>query len=398
MITLKVCKGLQKFQMFTCTFVAIGLMLLMGTSAVAVKIKIPSALETKCQQDLALRLKLKIEDIKVIDAKVKMWSDAALGMPELDKVYTQVLTPGWRVILEAKRTSYLYTASDKTIKFGGPLALWDSSMLYLQSVKDEPNMNGDLYQCSLTGTNNSLLISGVSAYYPQAKGKVLVTRRTSRSGFELVSVNAGKKDEKPQMLYSAFDIGAGAFNETQDNWAAFARPSIGSGWNIAVAKIRDEKAVKLPLPADVKPQKIAWSGDMVMIQVGKDKGSIFYEINPKSATPEWKAINSYRFPGAMDFVLSKSDSLEIEQVGTKEKPKVEIATVWFTGDRNLLATIPGLTMRGNELFGGYAFIWGEQNGKTAAFSVRISTGAITPGFSGDCQNMKIFNYPPVFVP
>ncbi len=375
------------------------LCMLIGTRVIAEEVKTNPVIVSQCQQDLLLKqLKLKTGEVKVVDVKAVTWPDAALGMPESGKLYAQVLTPGWRIVLEVKNSHYLYTASDKVFKFGGPLALWNSSILYLLPVMDEPNMNGDLYQCSMTGINNSLLVSGVSAYYPQAKGTILITRRTSRSGFEMVSVNAGKHDKKPQTLYSAFDIGAGAFNESQDSWAAFARPGIGTGWNIAVAKIGDEKAVTLPLPADVKPQKIAWAGEMVMIQVGKDKGTIYYEINPKAATPEWKAINSYRFPGAMDFVLNKSESLEIEQVGTKEKPKVEIATVWFTGDRKLVATIPGLSMRGNELFGGYAFIWGEQDDKTVAFSVRISTGAITPGFSGNCQDMKVFNYPPVSVP
>ena len=109
---------------------------------------------SKCRTDLANRLKLQEKEIKLADAKTVIWPDAALGMPEIGKVYAQVETPGQQLILEARDRLYLYTTSDKVCRYGGPLPIWSYSMLYLQPVSNEANLNGDLYQCSLLGTNS----------------------------------------------------------------------------------------------------------------------------------------------------------------------------------------------------------------------------------------------------
>ena len=191
-----------------------------GSAAVIADGKADTAIVAKCRQDLAQRIKAPVEDVTLIDAQATVWPNAALGLPEPDKLYAQMLTPGWRLVLEARGTRYLYTASDRVCRFGGPLALWNYSMLYLQPVPDEPNLNGDLYQCSLIGTNHMRLVSGVDAYYPQANGVILFTRRTSRSGCDLFSVTAGKEN-KAQRLYGAFSLGEAALNEAQDAWAAF---------------------------------------------------------------------------------------------------------------------------------------------------------------------------------
>lgn len=390
-------------QLFQCaamlTFIVIGGMSVVTRASAAdpAKGKADAIIVANCQKDLAQRLKLTVADIAVIDVQAKVWSDAALGMPAPEQLYAQVLTPGWRIVLEARSTRYLYTASDRVFRFGGLLSLWDASMLYVQPVPNEPNLNGDLYQCSLTGTNHVRLVSGVEAYYPQAKGMILFTRRTSRSGYDLLSVKAGK-DEKVHRLYGAFYIGGAALNEVQDTWAAFVRPDMGAIWKVAVAHVGQEKPIMLPFPDDVQPERIAWSGEQVMILVSKDNRTVCFETTPTAAAPAWKVLDITRFPGALDYVLSKSESLEIEQIGTAEKPSVEITRVWFTGDRNAVATISGLTLRGYELLAGYAFIWGEQNGQAAAYTVRIATGEVTPGFHGVCQEIQPFKYPPLTRP
>ncbi len=369
-----------------------------GAAAPATE-KANAVVVTKCQQDLAQRLNIPVKDIAVIDAEAKVWPDAALGMPEPGKVYAQVQTPGWRIVLEARQIRYLYTASDHGCKFGGPLSLWDYSMLYVLPVPQEPNLNGDLYQCSLVGTNHLRLVSGVDSYYPQAKGVVLFTRRTSRSGFELLSIKAGAGKEA-QRLHSAFSIGAAALNEAQDTWAAFVRPGLGNGWKVVVARIGQDDVVTLPLPDDAQqPQRIVWSGERLMIQVGTAKGTACFATTPAKAAPEWHAVDHVQFQEAQGYRLNKSEWLEITQTGTEKKPCVEVSRVWFTGDRNDVATINGLTLRGHELLNaGYAFIWGEQHGQAAAYTVDISSGEVTPGFHGVCQDIKPFTYPPSTTP
>jgi hypothetical protein len=127
----------------------------------------------ECKADLAKRLKLQPQDISLANAEPIVWSDAALGMPEIDKMYAQVKTPGHKMILKARNRLYLYATSDKVYRYGGPLRVWSYSMLYLKPIPNEPNLNFDLYQCSLLGTNNFRVASGVTDYYPQGKGTII---------------------------------------------------------------------------------------------------------------------------------------------------------------------------------------------------------------------------------
>jgi len=384
------CRNAVRFAKILFAF--FGLLVLGATAVHAAD----TAMVVKCKADLAQRLKLPAKEIALIVAQPTVWPNAALGMPEADKMYAQVQTPGYTIVLEAKNNRYLYTASAKAFRYGGPAALWSHSMLYLQAVPDEPDLNGDLYQCSLIGTNHRLLISGVSEFYPQANGKVIAKRRTSRSGHALLLVDAAQPG-KEQKLLEAFDFGEAALNG--DEWAGFVRPGLGAIWNVTVAHPGQEGKLALPLPEGARPQRIAWVDDRLMILVTIGEKSVYYETTPHAAEPAWKAVDGFSFPGVLDFVLNKSQTLEIGQAPLETKPCVEIALVWFTGDRDVVARIDGLTLRGCELIGwGYAFIWGEQNGVPAAYSVQIRSGEVTPGFHGKCEGIKPFDFPPLAGP
>lgn len=362
----------------------------------------------RCKADLAQRCTLQTKEITVVETRATTWPDAALGMPEMDKMYAQVQTPGWKIILEARHAQYLYTASAKAIKYGGPVAIWSSSMLYIQPVPDEPNLNGDLYQCSLLGTNCRRLVSGVSAYYPQADGVVLFTRRTSRSSFDLLMINA-QTPEKTDKLYAAFAVGEAAMNAAQDTWAAYIRPGLGATWQIIVGRISQDNAKPqtLPLPDGVQPGQIAWSGDRLMILVKQGESTACYATTPSADTPVWTAEAAYMFPCLKSYSLNKSETLEITGVETDGKPSVEVAGVWFTGDRKVMATINGLTLRGYDLLtlreydyqpGRYLLIWGEQDGQSATYIVDIATGKAIPGYRGAGQDIKPFHYAPISAP
>jgi hypothetical protein len=208
-------------------------------------------------------------------------------------------------------------------------------MLYLQPVQNNPNLNSDLYQCSLLGTNNIRLASEVSDYYPQDGGIVVIKRRTSRSGHDLLYVKADKPG-KENLLYRGMDFGAVSFNVDNNRWAGFVRLRLALDWNVVVARVGEDKskAIVLPMPEGTRPGAIAWSGDNLMVMVDKDDTKPVFEISPNNEKPVWKPINSFYFPGYDRFVLNKSESLSIDQIEENGKPCVEIARVWFTGDRN----------------------------------------------------------------
>jgi hypothetical protein len=66
------------------------------------------ALVTLAHQDLSRRLGLASEVIRAVLVEAVEWPDASLGCPEPGKVYAQMATPGFRVVLEARGERYEY--------------------------------------------------------------------------------------------------------------------------------------------------------------------------------------------------------------------------------------------------------------------------------------------------
>jgi hypothetical protein len=60
------------------------------------------------QQDLAQKLGVSLNDIRVVSVEETTWSDGSLGCPQPGKVYAQVITPGFRVVFEANGQRYEY--------------------------------------------------------------------------------------------------------------------------------------------------------------------------------------------------------------------------------------------------------------------------------------------------
>lgn len=52
------------------------------------------------KERLARELDISTEPVQIIAIEPVEWSDASLGCPEPGKMYAQVITPGYRVLLE----------------------------------------------------------------------------------------------------------------------------------------------------------------------------------------------------------------------------------------------------------------------------------------------------------
>jgi len=59
-------------------------------------------------EDLAERLDLAPEAIQLVSVEAVEWSDASLGCPQPGMMYAQVITPGFRVVLEVEKQEYEY--------------------------------------------------------------------------------------------------------------------------------------------------------------------------------------------------------------------------------------------------------------------------------------------------
>ena len=63
---------------------------------------------TNVKADLAGRLSVPVEEITLIEFSEVEWSDSSMDCPEPGMSYLQVITPGYRIILQANDNSYEY--------------------------------------------------------------------------------------------------------------------------------------------------------------------------------------------------------------------------------------------------------------------------------------------------
>ncbi len=81
----------------------------------AVNVSTVAGAEAQAKKDLAARLAVPDDDIKVLESGEAMWPDASLGMPEPGKMYAQVLTEGFRIVMEAAGKIYEYHFGNGTM-------------------------------------------------------------------------------------------------------------------------------------------------------------------------------------------------------------------------------------------------------------------------------------------
>ena len=81
-----------------------------GKDVSVVNKKTPSEQVNFSKQDLATRLGLKVDDIKVSGATSVHWRSGALGCPKPGMSYTEALVPGVWIVLQVNNRAYRYHA------------------------------------------------------------------------------------------------------------------------------------------------------------------------------------------------------------------------------------------------------------------------------------------------
>jgi hypothetical protein len=71
-------------------------------------VEAPVALLTAVRDDLARRLVMKVDAIKVVSASEVTWPDGGLGCGRPGEVYTQAVTAGYRIVLSAGGQEHAY--------------------------------------------------------------------------------------------------------------------------------------------------------------------------------------------------------------------------------------------------------------------------------------------------
>jgi len=69
----------------------------------------------KATSDLATKLNIDSSTIKVVSVTEHDWGDTSLGCPEKGKMYAQVITPGFIIVLTAGGNKYIYHSGGKSV-------------------------------------------------------------------------------------------------------------------------------------------------------------------------------------------------------------------------------------------------------------------------------------------
>lgn len=328
--------------------------------------------DAAARRDLAERLRVPVQEVLVIGRQPVTFPNSALGLPRPEQVVTQALVPGVALTLQVGASPYLYTGAEDRVRYGGPRRSWRYSALWLQPVPHEANLNGNLVQLSLVGTNPELLLEGVQDYRPMPDGAILATRRTSRSGHELLYLASGAR-RTPRTLAAAFAFANPTLDAGGRNWAAFVRPRVGGSWTLAMNGLQADptKARVLDLPPG-RPHALYWEGARPVVGLDQDGTVRHYERQDDA----WTEIASFADPAEADLMMNKSERLALrtEQVGGQ--PVTRVLSVWFTGDERVLATVPGLDAREMTVSPGFEFVVLCGDGKACA--VDLATGEVMP--------------------
>lgn len=73
----------------------------------------------RCRRDLATRLKVDLTKVTLVNASAEQFPDTSLGLPRPGEMAAQVITPGWRVVLDSPKGRYFYCVSSGAPRYGG---------------------------------------------------------------------------------------------------------------------------------------------------------------------------------------------------------------------------------------------------------------------------------------
>ncbi|MFC4310555.1 hypothetical protein ACFPN2_15800 [Steroidobacter flavus] len=75
--------------------------------------EVPQQLLAIFQDDLARRALVKHDAITVLSATEQQWPDGSMGCPQPGMMYTQMVVPGYRVVLQASGNRYAYHSDQR---------------------------------------------------------------------------------------------------------------------------------------------------------------------------------------------------------------------------------------------------------------------------------------------
>ncbi len=332
-----------------------------------------------CRQDLARRLQIGVEGLTVEEVQPVTWMSGALGLQRPGRAYTKALVPGLRVTLQGPCGQYFYHTGGEVISYAGPAAMWDYSALYLEPIENEANLNSNLMQMSLLGTNPLVLLSGVTDYFPQADGSLLATRRTSRSGFDLLYLALEARNEA-KVLASAFSFAHPVLAAEGGQYAVFVRPRVGTAWTVQRGPLEGPLTELPPLPVEGQPRGLLWEARVPLTAlVQTEAGTELFRLVEAEDGKHWEAlgVRPEEEPG-FSAVLNRSYTLVIGSgtAGEPPQPVTRVYTEHFLGAQSNLVVLEGLALMAVEVTPelDFALIKGKRGEGVRTYTVDLTSG------------------------
>ena len=69
-------------------------------------VDVPDEVETAAREHLNAETGIPVEAMEIVDAERRDWPDSCLGLAEPDEACLTVITPGWRITIQAEDEQY----------------------------------------------------------------------------------------------------------------------------------------------------------------------------------------------------------------------------------------------------------------------------------------------------
>ncbi|GEM_PF-774436 len=134
--------------------------------------RLPAQVARAVRQDLSARTRIAPGKLRITQSSRQTWPDGCLGIAERDRICTQALVPGWRVVVSDGNKTWVY----RTNNTGGTLRLEDRSV----SINLPKSIEEVVSQRTATGNLKNMPIPASELPPPLDRGVVFQT--TSSGG------------------------------------------------------------------------------------------------------------------------------------------------------------------------------------------------------------------------
>lgn len=73
---------------------------------------LPPEVQSAVLDEAVKRTSLTVADLKIVSARSQNWSDGCLGLAQPDELCTQVITPGWQVVVTDGIRNWTYRTNE----------------------------------------------------------------------------------------------------------------------------------------------------------------------------------------------------------------------------------------------------------------------------------------------